>query len=91
MSNELAYNIVKKAVADGIFLQALVNSPDVVIQNEGMTNPNEILQLKQVLLPLVTAIVQTSEVNTLMLNQLKTTMETADMFKSGEKMGQATF
>ncbi|MEW6410697.1 MAG: hypothetical protein AB1488_11435 [Nitrospirota bacterium] len=83
MSNEIAYSIVRRAVADVSFLQSLVSNPDVVIQNEGINDPNEIFQLKQVLLPLINAVIQTSEINTLLTNQLKTTMETADKFKSG--------
>lgn len=83
MSNEIAYNIVKRAIADVRFLQALVSNPDVVILNEGITDPNEILQLKQVLAPLIDAVVQTSEVQKILVGQLRTTMETADKFKAG--------
>jgi len=87
MCGEIAYNIVKKAVADGSFIQALVSNPDVVIRNEGVTSPNEILELKQILSVLINAAAQTQEaqkeLQKFLIKQLETTMETADKFKDG--------
>ena len=86
MSGEIAYSIVQKVVTDKAFMQALIADPDGTITKEGITDPAEAMQLKQALIPLLTGMragTQAGEMNALLLDQLKSTLETANRMKSG--------
>jgi len=81
MNKNIAYDIIANAVKDRYFLQALINNPDETIRRAGLISQEEITELKNIILPFIKVISQYSETSTLLLNQMKTTMETADKFK----------
>ena len=97
-SDAIAYNILKKALTDSSFVQAFIGNPDLVIQKDGITDPNKALELKEILQFLINASTQTQDVQKEMeklnlegqkamqkfvVSQLETTMKTADEFKKG--------
>lgn len=83
MSDEIAYRIVKRALADGGFLQCLDKDPEAALEEQGITDRDEKHELMGVLLLLQHAMAQTAETSKLLLDQLKTTLQTADTFKVG--------
>ena len=85
MSNEIAYTIIKRAVVDNTFLQALTNNPDDVIKKEGITDSKEISELKQLLFTLLGGMQRNVTLHMFIANQLKSTSEIADAFKAGLK------
>ncbi len=85
MDNGIAYAIIRRAVADNAFLQALTNNPDDVIKKEGITSSKEISELKQLLFTLFGDSQRNVTLHMFLANQLKSTSEIADAFKTGLK------
>lgn len=78
-----AYEILKKALYDPVFLQSLNTNPDQIIQQNGVTDPGEINVLKQLLALIISGARQAQQLQEFIQHQLKTTSETADSFKTG--------
>lgn len=82
MSGDIAYGIIRRAVADSSFLEKLSEDPDVLISREGITDPKERSELKD-LLYIIAGAQQNSTLSRFIASQLKSTSETADAFKTG--------
>lgn len=85
MSSDIAYSIIRRAVADNVFLQTLADNPDDAIKKEGITNSKELSELKQLLFTLFDTKQRNATLYMFIANQLKSTSEIADAFKSGLK------
>lgn len=85
MSSDIAYSIIRRAVADNVFLQTLTDNPDDAIKKEGITNSKELSELKQLLFTLFDTKQRNATLYMFIANQLKSTSEIADAFKSGLK------
>lgn len=85
MSSEIAYSIIRRAVADDIFLQTLADNPEEAIKKEGITNSKELSELKQLLFTLFDSKQRNATLYMFIANQLKSTTEIADAFKAGLK------
>lgn len=83
MENGHSYEILKKALCDPAFLQSLNTNPDQIIQQNGVTDPGEINNLKRLLALLISGVRQAQQSQEFVQQQLKTTSETADSFKTG--------
>ncbi|TVM03072.1 MAG: hypothetical protein CV087_07085 [Candidatus Brocadia sp. WS118] len=85
MSSEIAYSIIRRAVADNVFLQTITNNPDDVIKKEGITDSKAIAELRQLLFVLLDSKQRNTTLYMFIANQLKSTSEIADAFKAGLK------
>ncbi|MGD2118198.1 MAG: hypothetical protein PVG66_07560 [Chromatiales bacterium] len=83
MDTNIAYTIIRSAMADPVFLQALSANPDEIIKQNGITNTNDIQELKQLLSLLIAGAQQSIEAQQFLHDQQKSTSETADAFKAG--------
>ena len=78
-----AYEILKRAADDTEFLTSIVDNPDKTILQYGVTDPNEVAKLSQLLILLFSGVSRELETAELMAKQSSSTHETVITFKTG--------
>jgi len=83
MDGNTAYEILRRAATDPTFLQSISTTPDLVIQQQGVSDPQTIQELKQFLSLMIAGMQQSSETQQFLRQQARSTSDTADAFKAG--------
>ena len=79
----LAYRILKKAADDPEFLASIVDNPDEIVEQYGITDPSEVATISQLFILLFSGVSRELETAELMAKQSSSTHETVITFKTG--------
>ncbi len=79
---EIAFDLIRNTATNPGFLQMVLQQPDQVVRQAGITDLVQVQELTQLLTLTARGIQASNEFGQLAINQMKTTMQTADAFKT---------